>query len=169
MTVLADLSADDQDVLFAGMRSAAVAVSAASPGRGEETASEGFEAAKLVLDSQPRYVDNPLVTSVIVEIGRRIAAEQPFQNYLEIAQAAGAGEQARTALRAVAALLDEHVAPDEAGGFKRWLVEIATTTAKAGKEDQGFLGMGGVMVNDAERTALKEIASILGIAADQPA
>lgn len=169
MTILADLSADEQNALFAGMRSAAVVVSAASPGRGEETASEGFAAAELILASQPHYVANPLVTSVIVEIQRRIKAEQPFANYVEVAQAKDAGEQARAALRAVTKLLDERVDPDEATGFKSWLMEIATATAKAGKEDQGFLGRGGVMVNDAERAELDEVARILGIATDKPA
>jgi hypothetical protein len=35
--------------------------------------------------------------------------------------------------------------------------------ARAGKEDQGFLGRGGVLVNDAERAALASIAQTLGL------
>ena len=40
---------------------------------------------------------------------------------------------------------------------------IVTTVAAAGKEDQGFLGMGRVAVNDRERAVLAEIATALGI------
>ena len=53
--------------------------------------------------------------------------------------------------------------PDEAAGYKGWLYGIAVTTAQAGKEDQGFLGRGGVQVNDAERAALSAIAEVLGV------
>jgi hypothetical protein len=61
-------------------------------------------------------------------------------------------------------LLDAKAAPDEAAGYKRWLLQIATAAAEAGKEDQkGLFGRGGVMVNDAERAALDDIAGILGL------
>jgi hypothetical protein len=66
-------------------------------------------------------------------------------------------------LRRVTALLDEKATPDEAAGYKRWLMDIARTVAEAGKEDQGFLGRGGVLINDAERAALQGVAEALGL------
>ena len=60
-------------------------------------------------------------------------------------------------------LLETKATPDEAAGYRKWLMDIAEAVAQAGKEDQGFLGMGGVAVNDAERAALAEIADILGL------
>jgi hypothetical protein len=42
-------------------------------------------------------------------------------------------------------------------------MSIAQAVAAAGKEDQGFLGMGGVKINETERAALAEIAALLGI------
>jgi hypothetical protein len=45
-------------------------------------------------------------------------------------------------------------------------MSIARSVASAGKEDQGFLGRGGVAVNDKERQALAAIASVLGVAPD---
>jgi hypothetical protein len=62
-----------------------------------------------------------------------------------------------------ARLLDEKATADEAAGYKSWLLDIAIVVAKAGKEDQGFLGRGGVLVNDAERSALRAIATTLGL------
>jgi len=169
MTIYADYSDAEQRQLRAGLQAAAVAISAASPGRSEETVSEGFAAAREILESRADYVANTLVTSMIMEVERRLKTEQPFPDYLEVAQAEGAHDAAIAALRAVAALLDEKASPDEAAGYKDWLLRIARATAEAGKEDQGFLGRGGVQVNAREQTALREIEEALGVEAPPPA
>jgi hypothetical protein len=162
MSVYSEYTADEQQLLRASLEAAAVVVSAASPGRKEETVSEGFAAASFVLDSRAAYVGNPLVSSVILALEARVRAEQPFPDYVEAASAVGAQQWAMDTLRSVAALLDTKATPDEAAGYKEWLVRIASTVAAAGKEDQGFLGTGGVQFNDAERVALQEIAGVLG-------
>jgi len=165
MTIYSELSADEQRLLRASLEAAAVAVSAASPGRKEETVSEGFAAASFVLDSRADYVSHPLVSSVIVAIQARLKAEQPFPDYVEVASAAGAREWALDTLRSVVTLLDARATPDDAAAYKDWLMRIASTVAEAGKEDQGLLGRGGVQVNDAERAALLEVAGVLGVTA----
>lgn len=66
-------------------------------------------------------------------------------------------------LRAVAMLLEAKAPPDEAAAYKGWLLRLAETVAAGGKEDQGFLGRGGVLVNAAEEVALASIAEALGI------
>ena len=66
MTIYTDYTADEQQLLRKSLQAAAVAVSAASPGRKEETASEGYAAASFILGSRPEYVANTLVTSIIV-------------------------------------------------------------------------------------------------------
>ncbi len=163
MTIYAEYTPEEQDVLRAGIQAAAVAISAASPGRKEETVSEGYAAAEFIMESGPRYVANTLVTSILAELQRRLKSEQVFPDYVKVASAPGAGEQAMANLRAVAALLDTKATAEEAAGFKGWLLDISQVVAKAGKEDQGFLGMGGVEVNDAERVALAAIAQALGV------
>jgi hypothetical protein len=163
VSVYADYNPEEQQLLRKGVQSAAVAVSAASPGRKEETVSEGVAAATLVLDSQAAYVGNTLVTSIIVDVQARIIIEQPFPDFTKVASAPGAQAEAMDAMRAVVALLAAKTDAEEAAGYKTWLMQVATATAQAGKEDQGFLGRGGVKVNDAERAVLAEIAEILGI------
>ena len=163
MTVYADYTDNEQLQLRRSLQAAAVAVSAASPGRKEETVSEGYAAAEFILDSQAEYVGNTLVTSMLVEIQRRLGNEHPFPDYLEAATAPGALDEAMLALRSVTTLLGAKAEPEEAAGFKRWLLEIANVTAEAGKENQGFLGRGGVAVNDAERAELRSIAEVLGL------
>lgn len=61
--------------------------------------------------------------------------------------------------------VDTGAMPEEAAAYKAWLLGIAAAVAAAGNEDQGFLGRGGVMVNDAERAALRELAAVLGLEA----
>lgn len=163
MTLIGDPADDERRVLLAALQAAPIAISAASPGRKEETASEGFAAASAILGSRDRYVANALVSSIIVAIEQRIHAEQPFPDYTAAATAPDAQARALEALRAGGALLDARCTPEEAAGTKRWLLEIAQVTAEAGKEDQGFLGRGGVMVNDKERAALALVADALGI------
>ena len=163
MTIYAEYTPEEQKQLRASLAAAAVAVSAASPGRKEETVSEGVAAARVILESGPDYVANTLVTSVIREVERRVKTEQRFPDFVEAASAVGARETALETLRAVASLLASRSTPDEAAGYKTWLMRIATATAEAGKEDQGFLGRGGVQVNQAEQAALHEIAAALGI------
>ena len=161
VTIYADYTPEEQQQLRASLAAAAVAVSAASPGRKEETVSEGVAAARVILESGPDYVANTLVTSVIREVERRVKTEQPVPDFVEAASAVGARETALEALRAVASLLASRSTPEEAAGYKTWLMRIAAATAEAGKEDQGFLGRGGVQVNKVEQAALREIAAVL--------
>jgi len=169
MLVYGDFTGDEQVLLRRSLLAAAVAVSAASPGREEETVSEGFAAASFILDRRDDYVRFPLITSVIAWLQEQANAEQAFPDFVKVAEAPDALPQAMETLRGVAALLDTRVDPDEAAAYKGWLMSIATAVAAAGKEDQGFLGRGGVAVNDKERLALAAIAGVLGVASDPAA
>jgi hypothetical protein len=163
VTVLADLDRDERRLLLSSLDASAILVSSASLGRGEETVSEGFAVAEHILGSLGDHLDDPLVTSTIVAVQERIRREEPFPDYVALASKPGAHEEAAEILRATAALLAARVPVDEAEGFKRWLVRIAIVAAEAGKEDQGFLGRGGVAVNERERAAIREVAAILGV------
>ncbi len=164
MSVYADYPPDQQQRLTQAIGASAVLVSVASLGSKADTVSDGFAAAEFVLDSLRTHVDNTLITSVIVALRDRVAAEQPFPDYADTASAPGAETRARGILADVAALLDTDTDADEAAGYKRWLVDIARITAQGATEDHGFLGRGGVEVNDAERDAIVEVGQILGLA-----
>ena len=164
MTLYSDFSPDEQQLLRASLEAAAVAISTASLGRSAETASEGFAAASFVLGSKAAQVGNTLVSSVILALEERTRTDKPFPDYVKVASAPGAREWALNTLRALSVLLDARATPEEATGYRMWLLDIASATAAAGKEDQGFLGRGGVEINDAERAALREIAGVLGVA-----
>jgi hypothetical protein len=164
MTLIGDFGPDDQRTLLQGLEAAAVLVSTASPGRKEETASEGFAMAVYILDSAPEHIAHPLLASMIQALKDRAAAHGAFPDYNKLVEAPGARDRAIEALRAAVAAVDAGATPDEAAAYRVWLVGIANAVAEAGKEDQGFLGRGGVMVNDAERAALRELATLLEVA-----
>jgi len=166
MTVLADYSDSEQELLRSAIASAAMAISAASLGRKEETVSEGYAAADMVLKSQPDYVGNTLVTSILVQVQEDLKTGHVFPDYLERASAPGVYDESLIVIGRAVKLLEERSEPEEAEGYRRWLLSIARAVAEAGKEDQGFLGRGGVMVNDAERAALKAVAGALGVEPD---
>jgi hypothetical protein len=163
MSVIADYTPEEQQVLLRSLEASGIAVSAASLGRKAETASEGFAAASYILESQAAYLDNTLIGSVQFELKRRSAAGEHFPDFVKLAAAPGAAEQALAALRQVASLLDEKTTPEEAAGYKEWLMNIAVQTSQAGKEGGNFMGWGAVAVNDAEQAMLAQIAQILKI------
>ena len=163
MTLYRDFTEDGQRLLRASLEAAGVVISAASPGRREETVSEGFAGAAFVLEHRADYVGNPLVSSVILAIDERVRAGEPFPDYAQVATALGAEEEALETLRSVVELIDRRATPEEAAGYKELLMRIASVVAAAGKEDQGFLGRGGVMINASERAALGQVADVLGV------
>jgi hypothetical protein len=165
MTVLADYTSEEQSLLLRSLQAAAIAISAASLGRKTETISEGFTAASYIMEERAPYLSNPLIGSVQYEIERRAAAGDSFPDYVKVATAPGAEQAAFDTLAATAALLDAKTTPEEAGGFKQWLLNIAAKTTEAGKEGGNFLGWGAVAVNDEERAALHKVAATLNITA----
>jgi len=68
-------------------------------------------------------------------------------------------EPVREGLRQTAVLLDEKCTPEEAAGFKQWLMDIAQAVAEADKEHKKNDGR----VSDKEKEALAEISSMLNV------
>lgn len=75
-------------------------------------------------------------------------------------------EVIRQRLQEAADLLDAKCSPEEAAGFKQWLVGIAQAVAEADKEGSHF-GIGGVRVTEKEQAALAEIKVTLGLQDEQ--
>ena len=163
MSVFADYSPEEQQVLLRSLQAAAVAISAASLGRKAETASEGFAAASFITERTAAQLDNTLIGSVQFALDERARSGQPFPDYVKVATAPDAGPQALETLHQVAALLATKSTPAEADGYKEWLMEIAARTTEGGKEGGNFFGRGAVLVNDAERAALAAVAEALGV------
>jgi hypothetical protein len=163
MSVVADYTVDEQKLLMEGPRLGALVVSASSLGKSTETVSEGFAAADYVLNSREAYLGNTLVGSIQFALEGRAESGDPFASYVDLAEAPDALSNALARLRELAALLDRDPDAAEAAGYKDWVMNAAAAASAAGKEGGGFLGWGSVMVNDAEKAALDEVAAALGV------
>ena len=65
-------------------------------------------------------------------------------------------------LRRVATVVERKAKPDEAQGFKQWLVSVSQRVAEAAREG-GFLGFGGTQVSEQEASVIKELSASLGV------
>jgi hypothetical protein len=163
MSILSDYTADEQRLLMEGPRLGAVVVAASSLGKSSETVSEGFAAAEYVLTSREAYIGNTLVGSIQFTLEGRAESGDAFADFVDLAEAPGAKEGALARLRELAALLARDPDAAEAAGYKDWVMNATAATAAAGKEGGNFLGWGSVMVNDAEKAAVTEVAAALGV------
>jgi len=164
MSVLSDYTPDEQFLLMEGPRLGAVVVAAASLGRKSETANEGFAAADYVLSSRGDFLENTLIGSIQFALEQRAETDAKFADFTELASAPDATDKSLARLRQLADLLARKSEPEEAAGYKQWVMNAAVRTSEAGKEGGGFLGRGAVAVNDAERQALTQVAAALGLA-----
>ena len=161
MTILSDYSSEERVLLLQGPRLGAIVVSAASPGRAAETASEGFAAIQYAMSPHPEFLGNTLIGSILYELDQLMKSEWQFADYSKLAVAPDAKDHALDKLGQIADLLDNKSDPAEAHGYKRWVVNAASAASEAGKEGGNWLGRGAVMVNDAERAALAQISAVL--------
>jgi hypothetical protein len=112
---------------------------------------ESFSIAKGYAEARQQHGESELLDE--------IAATKPeidhtrYHSYEELKDA---GTQH---LRDAVALLEQKATPDEVDEYKRFALTLANRVAEAHKE--GFLGLGGERVSDAERAAVAEIAAAL--------
>ncbi len=165
MSLITDYTSEEQILLMQGPRLGAIAVSAASSGRAADTMSEGIAAIQYATGSRGEFLDNTLISSILYQLDQLAKADRKFADYGKLAAAPDAGAHVLAQLGQIADLLDRKSDPAEAAGYKRWVLNAATMASQAAKEGAGFLGRGGVVVNEAEEAALAQIAAALRLQA----
>jgi hypothetical protein len=70
-------------------------------------------------------------------------------------------ERAERSLREALQLLEQKATPDEVEAYRRFVLNVAETVARAHREG-GFLGIGGKEVSESEQAVLDELATTLG-------
>jgi hypothetical protein len=161
MSLITDYTSEEQILLMQGPRLGAIAVSAASPGRAADTMSEGIAAIQYAMGSRGEFLDNTLISSILYQFDQLAKSDRKFADYGKLAATPDAGPHALAQLGQIADLLDRKSDPDEAAGYKQWVLNAAMMASQAAKEGTGFLGRGGVLVSDAEQAVLAEIAVAL--------
>jgi hypothetical protein len=114
---------------------------------------------KALSHPKPPETAHELVSSLLADIQKKTKNEEKLPSPT-IAEDQDPREPARLALQQTASLLAEKCTPEEASGFKQWLMDIAQVVAEADKEGSHF-GIGGQRVSDKEQAALAEIGTFL--------
>jgi hypothetical protein len=140
---------------------AGLAVVAASPSGPFGVVKEMFAVGKMLAEVKTQGSSNDLVKALVADLEAG-AREQSAPAELQ-----GKGpDQVRSfaieSCRQAAALIEKKAKPDEAQGFKQWLVSAAQKVGEAAKEG-GFLGFGGTQVSEQEAATIKELSTALGL------
>lgn len=160
MTTKDDYSPEEWNLLLTAPTNAAVYVMTADMsvmGAFREMKAFGKE----LEDSHPPAGAQELVTALITDIHEKSKNKEKIEAP-QSEEGEDPREPARRGLQQVGQLLDEKCAPEEAVGFKQWLLAVAQAVAEADKEGSHF-GLGGVRVSDKEKAAIAEIQSLVAL------
>jgi hypothetical protein len=161
MATKSDFTADEWSQIQRAPFMAGLAVVAASPSGPFGVVKELFAVGKMLGEVKSQGTSNDLIKALVADI------EAGAKDLSAPAELKGkTPEQVKSyaieSLRQVAALIDKKTKPDEAQGFKQWLVSVAQKVAEAAKEG-GFLGFGGTRVSEEEAATIKELSTTLGV------
>lgn len=133
----------------------------ASPAIGDSV-KETFALAQNLSDPAQKENASGLLKAVLDEFTDAGNARQA-QPKMEGAQdMAGLRALLLDAIRKNVTIVEQKAEANEANEFKLWLYKVANDTAQAAKEGD-FMGIGGEKVNQAERDALTELGTLLGV------
>ena len=140
--------------LIAGM-----AISIADPGGPIEMTKETM--ASLKAASSPPSNEELLVavSQDIMAMGQQ--KQNPIGGF-KVQNAALAGKEILDELGAANDIVTTKATPDEAAGFRGWLVAVAQAAADSAKEG-GFMGFGAEQVSQGERTMIDQLEATLGV------
>jgi hypothetical protein len=162
MTGKADFTAEEWHQLLETPMVAGMVITLASPAIGD-TIKESMAVAKTVSNASLNASGDGLYAELVVEYQDKATLKQSQPKFAK-ADIETVKTQAMDEVKAAAALLNQRATSEEAAQVKQLYYDVAVATAEAAKEGV-FMGIGGVRVNDAEKAALAELATVLNISA----
>ena len=155
-------TSDEWKTLLESVMAAGLAVTAAEPHGLWGLLEESFASGKMLAKAKMDTGTNPLVKAVVDDFATsegRSTSRDGLQQQLSGKKPAELKTACIEILGKVDGILSAK-APADAAAFKTWLRQISQSVAEAATEG-GFLGIGGVLVSDAEKATLAEISSAL--------
>jgi hypothetical protein len=138
---------------------AGLAISLADPGGPIEAVKESMAALKTVSEAAQSGGQSELVDAVAKSVTEKAQKRQsPLRDFKP--RGALAGEEILEELRAANALVTEKATPEEAAGYREWLLTAAKRAAEAAKEG-GFLGFKAERVSEGEQRMLDKLGEVL--------
>ena len=160
----ADFTPDEWAKVLTAPMLAGMAMTLAEPTGLFGILKEGMASGRALLEARNDPGASALSKAVAADMETsegRTAAREALQSELSSKSPAEIKQRAISTLAEVAAILDAK-APQDAAGFKDWLLHIAERVAEASTTG-GLFGFGGVEVTEAEKTTIAEIAAALKI------
>jgi hypothetical protein len=161
MATKADFTTEEWSQVQRAPFMAGLAVVAASPSGPFGVVKELFAVGKMLGAVKTQGTSNDLIKALVADIeagAKDLSAPAEMKGKTPDQVKSYAVES----VRQVAALIDKKTKPEEAQGFKQWLVSVAQKVAEAAKEG-GFLGFGGTQVSEQEAATIKELSTALGV------
>ena len=166
MTHKSTFTPEEWKLLLESVMMAGIAVTAAEPSGLWGLLRESFASGSALMQAKLDPGSNQLIKAVVADFATaegQSAARDGMREKLTSLKPAEIKARCIETLGQARAVVDAK-APDDAAAFKGWLREISQHVAEAAKEG-GFLGIGGVLVSEAEKATLTEISGALGLAA----
>ena len=155
---------EEWKLLLESVMMAGIAVTVAEPSGLWGLLKESFASGSALRQAKIDPGSSPLIKAVVANFETsegQSTARDGLKEQLASRKPAEVKAQCKETLRQAKALVDAK-APGDAATFKGWLRDISQHVAEASKEG-GFLGIGGVLVSDAEKATLTKISSVLGL------
>ncbi|SEJ14870.1 hypothetical protein SAMN04488058_104138 [Deinococcus reticulitermitis] len=138
------------------------AVVAASPSGVTGLVAEAQAIAKTIRESVSGAARTPLLEAIAADL----LGTPPDAKSLGGGERAGSMDEVRAqnleGVRQAVWLVSSKASPEDAAAYRQMLLHVAERTAQAAKEDGNFLGMGGVQINEKEKTVLDELRRVIG-------
>lgn len=164
MTTQADFTEEEWTKLYRAPLVAGMGVSLADIGGPIEMSKESLAAMKTAItptEGQGLVVD--------LSAGLKVVLDEKQNPMSDLKPESGADprELILDELREANRIVTEKATPEEATGYRSWVVQSAKNAAEAAKEG-GFFGIGAVQVSEGEQTFLSKVEQLLGEGEDPP-
>jgi hypothetical protein len=162
VTNQADYTPDEWSLLSGLPLKVAIAAAIVEGGEGLDGNLEMLAAMKEIASAEDRFARNGLIQAILAELKQEPGEEQDRE--IEIGGGAAWTAEIDGTLaqcRDASSLVTAKAPPEEADDYRRWLLNIAGQAVAATKSG-GFLGFGGTLVTDQEKTFLVQLADALG-------
>jgi hypothetical protein len=149
MTGKADFSEEEWELVLSGPPSAGILVATAQRGGSFR---ESFSMAKAYVEARKQHGDSELLDE--------IAATKPQLDHTRYHSAEELEAAALAKMRDAVAAVQRKATPEEADEYRHFIVGLAERVAESHRE--GFLGMSGERVSEAEKEAIAKIREAAG-------
>jgi hypothetical protein len=149
VTAKADFSEDEWKQILEGPTSAGLIVIASDRGG---SIRETFSMAKAYAEARQQHGESELLDEIVAAKPEMDRTRAPSPEQLK--------EHSLQNIRDAVAILSGKASDEEVAEYRKFVLGLAERVAEARKE--GFLGLSGERVSDAERAAISEIETALG-------